>query len=73
MKRKTTQYDAPGYLRRADAAKYLGISVRSIAEIQRKRMVPFARLGARTVVFRVADLDKFVSDRMQSAAGFGGD
>ncbi len=47
----------PGYLRRAQAARYLSISVRTLADLQAKRLVPFTKLGARTCLFKISDLD----------------
>ena len=48
---------APGYLRRAAAARYLGIAPRTLTDWQNKRIVPVHHLGRRCVLFRVADLD----------------
>ena len=59
MKTKTLA-TAPGYLRRAGAAKYLGVSLRTIGELQARRQIPFSRLSARCVLFRVTDLDAAV-------------
>ena len=59
----------PGYLRRLGAAKYLGISVRSLADLQAKRMIAFSKLGARTVLFKISDLDAAVARFRQDEIG----
>ena len=58
-----------GYLRRKDAAKYLGISIRGLSELQSRRMVPFSKLGTRTVLFKISDLDSMVLTYRQNAIG----
>ncbi len=47
----------PGYLRRSEAARYLSVSIRTLADLQARRIVPFTKLGARTVLFKLSDLD----------------
>jgi excisionase family DNA binding protein len=59
MKTKTLS-TTPGYLRRAGAAKYLGVSLRTIGDMQARRQIPFSRLSARCILFRVTDLDEAV-------------
>ena len=59
----------PGYLRRSGAAKYLGISIRSLADLQAKRIVSFSKLGARTCLFKISDLDATVASFRQDAIG----
>jgi excisionase family DNA binding protein len=61
----------PGYLRRAGAAKYLGVSLRTIGEMQARRQIPFSRLSARCVVFRVTDLDAAVRQFRVNCIGEG--
>ena len=58
-----------GYLRRKDAAKYLGISIRGLSELQSRRMVPFSKLGTRTVLFKISDLDAMVARFRQDCIG----
>jgi len=48
----------PGYLRRTAAAKHLGVSVRTLGELQRRRYVPFYRVTPRCVLFKCSDLDR---------------
>jgi hypothetical protein len=59
----------PGYLRRQGAARYLSISVRTLCDLQSKRLVPFSKLGAKTCLFKIADLDAFVASLRQDSIG----
>ena len=59
----------PGYVRRAAAARYLGISVRSLGNLQSRRVLPFAKLGSKTVLFKLSDLDAAVARFRQDAVG----
>ena len=47
-----------GYLRRAEAARYLGISLRTLSDWQRRRIVPVVKVGKRCVLFNRTDLDR---------------
>ena len=49
---------APGYLRKSDAAAYLGIAPRTLQEWAAKRIVPAIRVSHRVTLFRVAALDE---------------
>ena len=60
---------APAFLRPADAAKYLGVSARTIRAWQTKRLLPFSRLSKRCVLIRVADLDAAVEQFRVEATG----
>jgi excisionase family DNA binding protein len=60
-----------GYLRRNDAARYLGVSLRTIGNLQTARRLPFSKIGEKSVLFKVADLDAFVSRYRQNAIGEG--
>ena len=51
---------APAFLRPADAAKYLGVSARTIRAWQNQRILPFSRMSKRCVLISVADLDAAV-------------
>ena len=61
----------PGYVRRETAAKYLGVSVRCLANWQKRRLIPFSKMGARTCLFRLADLDAVVARFRQDSIGEG--
>lgn len=49
------------YLRRQEAADYLGCSLRQIDAMKADGDIPFCWLGRRLVVFRVEDLDDFMA------------
>ena len=59
----------PGYLRRENAARYLGVSIRTLADLQARRIVAFSKLGARTVLFKISDLDAVVASYRQDSIG----
>jgi excisionase family DNA binding protein len=59
----------PGYLRRTAAARHLGVSVRTLGELQRRRLLPFYRLTPRCVLFKVEDLDQALARFRIEAAG----
>ena len=48
------------YLRRDEAAKYLGCSLRQIDQLKHDGEIPFYRLGRRLIVFSPDDLDAFM-------------
>ena len=49
------------YLRRHEAATYLGCSVRQVDEMKHSGSLPFHRLGRRLIVFKTQDLEKLIS------------
>lgn len=51
----------PGYVRREQAAEYLGVSVRCLANWQKKRYIPFSKIGSRISLFKLSDLDAVVA------------
>ncbi len=59
----------PGYLRKADAAKYLNVSIRTLTEWMQKRIVPYAKLSHRVCLFRQADLDTAMNRFRTEAIG----
>ena len=59
----------PGYLRRAQAARYLSISLRTLADLQQKRIIPFSKIGSRTVLFKLTDLDAAIDRWRVEAIG----
>jgi len=58
-----------GYLRREQAAQYLGISPRTLSEWQARRIVPFTRIGKKCVLFRRDLLDQAMSKLTIKAIG----
>ena len=69
MKKVTVDQVRPGYLRRAGAARYLSISVRTLCDLQAKRMIAFSKLGAKTCLFKISDLDTMVASLRQDSIG----
>ena len=65
--KKTTT--TAGYLRPADAARYLNVSTRCVREWQRKRLLPYSAMGKRCILFRVADLDAAIARFNVNAIG----
>ena len=62
----------PGYLRKSDAAAYLGgIAPRTLQEWVRQRIVPSIPVTRKVVLFRVSDLDEAMKrlERKARAAG----
>ena len=57
MKKKEAITIKPGYLRPAAAAKYMGISVRTLTNWVRARMVAQIKPSNRVSLFRISDLD----------------
>lgn len=50
-----------GYMRKADAAQYLGVSVRQLPEMMKRNVVPFAKVSHRICLFKSEDLDRAIS------------
>jgi hypothetical protein len=59
----------PGFLRRDDAAAFLGISLRTLAQWQTEKRIPFAKVSHRVCLFKVADLEKTVDRLTVKAVG----
>ena len=57
-----TRVDQPAvrYLRREEAARYIGCSLRQLDELKHDGELPFHRLGRRLIVFRIDDLEAFM-------------
>lgn len=58
-----------GYKRRKEAARYLGISLRTLTDWQQRRIIPFIDVSHRVTLFRLADLDKAMSRFIVKAIG----
>jgi excisionase family DNA binding protein len=69
MKKVTLDQVRPGYLRRAGAARYLSISIRTLCDLQAKRRIAFSKLGKKTCLFKISDLDAFVASLRQDSIG----
>lgn len=59
----------PGYVRRKEAAQYLGISMRTLTDWQQKRVIPFVDVSHRVTLFKRADLDQSLSRYIVKAIG----
>lgn len=57
----------PGYLRKADAAKDLSVSIRTLTEWMQHRVVPYIKLSHRVCLFKQTDLDTAMA-RFRTAA-----
>lgn len=57
MKKKEALIIKPGYLRPAAAAQYMGITVRTLSNWVRARMVAQIKPSNRVCLFRISDLD----------------
>ena len=67
MKAETTI--RPGYLRPHGAARYLGVSDRTIRDWQQRRLIPFAKMGRRVALIAVRDLDAIIARNRIEAVG----
>jgi len=61
--------DLAGYLRRRQAAAYLGISQRCLSDWQKRRLVPYTKVSHRVCLFRRDDLDKALGKLKIEAIG----
>ena len=59
------------WMRPDEACEYLSISRRALSEWQKRRIVPFARMGRKCVLFRKTDLDKAIARFTVQAVGGG--
>ncbi|MBU4200748.1 MAG: helix-turn-helix domain-containing protein [Verrucomicrobia bacterium] len=49
------------YLRRPGAAEYLDVSERTISDWQKRRIIPFFKVGRKCVLFSRGDLDRAIA------------
>jgi hypothetical protein len=57
----------PGYVRKLGAARFCGVSQRTISSWQAKRLIPFVKISHRICLFKLTDLEKAL-DRMKTRA-----
>jgi len=57
------------YLRRQEAARYLGVSTRTISEFQKKRLIPYVRLARKCVRFQRSALDRAMERLVVQSVG----
>jgi hypothetical protein len=58
-----------GYLRKSEAARYLGIAERTLSAWMTRRLVPYVKVSHRVVMFRIADLDRAMERFRVKAVG----
>ena len=58
-----------GYMRREQAAVFLGVSTRTISEWQRRRLIPHVKMGRKCVLFKRADLERAIDKFTVNAVG----
>jgi len=56
-----------GWMRRASAAKYLGISQRTLTDWMQRRIIPFSKVSKKVVLFSRESLDAALG-RLQTKA-----
>lgn len=59
----------PGYIRKADAARYLGISIRTLTLWMQQHVVAYMKMSHRVCLFKLADLDAAMSRFRLKAVG----
>jgi len=47
-------------MKAGQAAEYMGISRRHLHDLSQEGRIPYIKLGARSIVYDIADLDKFL-------------
>jgi len=47
----------PAYLRPADAAKYVGVSTRTLSDWRKRRLLPFVKVSHKVCLIKKTDLD----------------
>lgn len=52
------RYIEPAYLRKAEAAKFLSVSVRTVSDWCRRGILPYHKPARKICLFAVADLHK---------------
>ena len=59
----------PGYMRPPDAAKFLGVSERTLAEWRRRRIIPYYKVRHKVCLFKKCDLDRAFKPFRMNAIG----
>ena len=57
------------YLRREAAAKYLGISPRTLSDWQKRRLIPFIKPARKCTLFKRGELDRAMARLTVQAVG----
>jgi excisionase family DNA binding protein len=61
--------NAHGYMRKNAVADYLGVSLRQVTVLMRRRVLPYSKIGGRLVLFRRADVDAAIDKFRITAVG----
>lgn len=56
----------PRQLRTDEAARYVGVSERTLRSLVAERKIPFVRIRRR-IIFRLVDLDRWIEEHLQEA------
>lgn len=59
----------PEYMRRDAAAKYLGISPRTLSDWQKRRLIPFIKPARKCTIFKRSELDSAMARLTVHAVG----
>lgn len=60
---------ADAYMRREEAARFLGVATRTISDWQRRRIIPHVKMGRKCVLFKREDLVKAMGKYTVRAVG----
>lgn len=60
---------ADAYMRREEAARFLGVATRTISDWQRRRIIPHVKMGRKCVLFKREDLVKAMDKYTVRAVG----
>ena len=58
------------YMRRNAAARYLGVSPRTISDWQRKRLIPFIKPAKKCTIFKRDQLDRAMEKMVVQSVGY---
>lgn len=58
------------YMRRQEAARYLGVSTRTISDWQKKRLIPFVKPARKCVMFQRVALDRAMERLVVQSVGY---
>ncbi len=61
----TSQKAIEGWVKKADCAKHLNISLRTLNNWMGKGVIPYIRLGERRVFFKLSEVDEAVNRRFK--------
>ena len=62
-------HEPQGFLRRAGAARFCGVSVRTLSDWQRRRIVPFVKITHKICLFKRSDLERALGRFRVNAVG----